>query len=58
MRPEAYISKNAKLFLCLNNYAVGHKDIWGNRDIAPPFLTSEIYGCKWLASSLSQATSV
>jgi hypothetical protein len=35
----------------LINYALCHEDIWGSGDIAPLFLTSELDGGEWSASS-------
>jgi hypothetical protein len=33
---------------------VCHEDIWGNGDIAPPFLTSALDGGEWLVSFMPQ----
>jgi hypothetical protein len=36
--------KKAKLSLCLTNYALSHKDVWGSECINPPFLN---LGTRW-----------
>jgi hypothetical protein len=36
-----------KLPLCLINYAPGHEDISGSRDIAPPFFNPELDERGW-----------
>jgi hypothetical protein len=38
------------LSVCLISQALCHEDIWGNADIAPPFLTSALGGGEWPAS--------
>jgi hypothetical protein len=48
--------KKAKLSLCLINWALCHKDIWGSWCIVPPFLTSALIGGKWSASRPCQFT--
>jgi hypothetical protein len=36
--------EKVKLYLCLMNHALRHKDVWGSGGIAPPFLTSALDG--------------
>jgi hypothetical protein len=48
--------KEVNLSLWLISYTARHEDIFGNGDIAPPFLTSALYGGEWLASRLGPLT--
>jgi hypothetical protein len=44
-------SLKVKLFPCLITSAPSHKDVWGNGDVAPVFLTSALDGVQWSVSS-------
>jgi hypothetical protein len=46
-------------FIRIFNYVIKHchEGVWGNGGIAPPFLTSALYGCEWSSSHTCPFTS-